>query len=326
MENKIEKIKKENQENETREFQFDRLVDRQKIDRKERRIRYRLLFYQISLLFCQNIFLSLENQSLIRKNQELKEKLQIVGGKGSANPKRDPMTAEIYKKLLKAAAGGAYSNIRLRIALCLLLILGLPISSLLFLRVYQIKTLVTKGYIALPLTEPSAFLTKEGQKVVKDRQKDFQVIFSMKEENSYIFTNHSKILSRETFTKAINLVTRKVSEEIPSKPNITSHSFRIGYITELWQRGNFDIESIRRTIEIENLRSNIIDYWWSDRQKEILSFLNAARFDELSTQMTKFGPVRNPHTEMEALTVLQAENQNLVSGISRPDMINDKKD
>jgi hypothetical protein len=42
--------------------------------------------------------------------------------------------------------------------------------------------------------------------------------------------------------------------------------------------------------------------------------------------MTKFGLVRNSITEIEALTVLQAEEQNLVGGISRPDMINDEKE
>ena len=35
-------------------------------------------------------------------------------------PKHDPMTAEIYKKLLKAAEGPAYTDVRLRIAICLL--------------------------------------------------------------------------------------------------------------------------------------------------------------------------------------------------------------
>ena len=57
----------------------------------------------------------------------------------------------------------------------------------------------------------------------------------MKGPDSYVFTNefnHFKILTRETITKAVNLVTRKISEEIHNKPNITSHSFRIGYITQ----------------------------------------------------------------------------------------------
>ena len=86
--------------------------------------------------------------------------------------------------------------------------------------------------------------------MVKDRQKDFQFIFLMKEPDSYVFTNesnHSKILTRETITKAVNLVTRRVSEEIFSKPNITSHSFRIGYITQLWKDSK-DIEFVKQTI------------------------------------------------------------------------------
>ena len=71
---------------------------------------------------------------------------------------------------------------------------------------------------------------------------------------------------------------------------------------------------------------NLVDGWWLDRQKEILSFLNPARFAQLSIEMTKFGPVQNSITEIEALTVLQAEEQNLVGGILRPDMINDQKE
>jgi hypothetical protein len=42
--------------------------------------------------------------------------------------------------------------------------------------------------------------------------------------------------------------------------------------------------------------------------------------------MKELGPVRNPITEIEALTVLQAEQQTIVGGISRPDMINDQKE
>ena len=151
------------------------------------------------------------------------------------------MTAEIYKKLLQAAEGPAYVDVRLRIAICLLTITGIRINELLPLKVYQLQTLVEEGWIAIDRSKRGpanhkAFLTKEGKKLVKDRQKDFQFIFLMKEPDSYVFTtesNHSKILIRKTITKAVNLVTRMVSEEISSKPNITSHSFRIGYITQL---------------------------------------------------------------------------------------------
>ena len=64
------------------------------------------------------------------------------------------------------------------------------------MKVYQLQTLVEEGWIAIDRSKrgPSnykAFLTKEGKKLVKDRQKDFQFIFLMKEPDSYIFTNES---------------------------------------------------------------------------------------------------------------------------------------
>ena len=39
----------------------------------------------------------------------------------------------------------------------------------------------------------------------------------------------------------------KVSNFLPSKPHITSHSFRIGYISQLW-KDTKDIEFVRQTI------------------------------------------------------------------------------
>ena len=55
------------------------------------------------------------------------------------------------------------------------------------------------------------------------------------------------MLRRESLTKSINVVTRKASEELPDKPNITSHSFRIGFITQLW-KDTKDIEFVRQVI------------------------------------------------------------------------------
>ena len=226
------------------------------------------------------IGLALRNQELVELNTELTQQLgtiiaelnQIkqehqekeIRKQACVNrkrlPKREPMTAEIYKKLVQAAAGPAYIDVRLRIAICLLTITGIRINELLPLKVYQLQTLVEEGWIAIDRSKRGpanhkAFLTKEGKKLVKDRQKDFQFIFLMKEPDSYVFTNesnHSKILTRETITKAVNLVTRTVSEEILSKPNITSHSFRIGYITQLWKDSK-DIEFVKQTIGHRNL-------------------------------------------------------------------------
>jgi site-specific recombinase XerC len=45
----------------------------------------------------------------------------------------------------------------------------------------------------------------------------------------------------------VNKVMHAVSKGLPSKPNITSHSFRIGYITQLWKDSK-DIEFVKQSI------------------------------------------------------------------------------
>jgi len=92
-------------------------------------------------------------------------------------------------------------------------------------------------------------------KIIQDRQKDFELIFLMKEPDSYLFTSetqHNKPLGRVVITKDINKVMRQVSNQLPDKPNITSHSFRIGYITQLW-KDTKDIEFIKQTIGHQKL-------------------------------------------------------------------------
>ena len=89
-----------------------------------------------------------------------------------------------------------------------------------------------------------AFLTKEGKKIIKDRQKDFQLIFLMKKSESFLFTSephYSKSIQHWVITKDVNKLMRQVSKQLNNKLSVTSHSFRIGYITQLW-KGTKDIE------------------------------------------------------------------------------------
>ena len=140
-------------------------------------------------------------------------------------------------------------------ALCILAVTGIRINELLPLKVSQLETFFKENWIAIDRSKrgPSshkAFLTKEGKKIIHDRQKDFQLIFLMKEPDSYFFTaeaNHYKSLDRVVITRDVNNVMREVSNQLPDKPNITSHSFRIGYITQLWKDSK-DIEFVKQTI------------------------------------------------------------------------------
>ena len=221
------------------------------------------------------IGLALRNEELLKSNDQLKQQLDGVlkelnlikqereeraaRKEARANrkrlPKRDPMTAEIYKELIKEAEGPTYIHVRTRIALCLLAVTGIRINELLPLKVNQLETLVEENWIAIDRSKrgPSnykSFLTKEGKKIIQDRKKDFQLIFLMKEPNAYVFSpeiNHFKKLRREVITTDVNKVMHKVSKIFPGQPNITSHSFRIGYITQLW-KDTKDIEFVKQTI------------------------------------------------------------------------------
>jgi len=221
------------------------------------------------------IGLALRNEELLKSNDRLKQQLDEVlkelnaikeereekaaRKEARANrkrlPKRDPMTGEIYRELMRATEGPTYINLRTRMALWILAVTGIWINELLSLKVSQLETLFKENWIAIDRSKrgPSnhkAFLTKEGKKIIQDRQKDFQLIFLMKEPDSYLFTaesNHYKPLDRVVITRDVNKVMREVSNQLPGKPNITSHSFRIGYITQLWKNSK-DIEFVKQTI------------------------------------------------------------------------------
>ena len=191
----------------------------------------------------------------LTKQRQEKEALKLARLKRKRLPKRDPITFEVYDFLIKSVNGKNYRNARLRIAICLLTITGIRINELLPLKVYQLENLVKKNWIEINRskrgpTNHKAYLTPKGKKLLRQRQEDFEFIFWIKEPNAYVFTSEytpDKMLRRESLTKSINVVTRKASEELPDKPNITSHSFRIGFITQLW-KDTKDIEFVRQVI------------------------------------------------------------------------------
>lgn len=78
-----------------------------------------------------------------------------------------------------------------------------------------------------------AFLTQEGKKIAKNRKKDFQFLFLIKNSNSSIVSshpNHHQMLSLERMRREI----RSVSKILSNQPKLNSHRFRIDSISELW--------------------------------------------------------------------------------------------
>lgn len=201
----------------------------------------------------------------IKSEREAKIKRKQAWLNRKRLPKRDPINYEIYKLLLEESEGPSYVSIRTRVAICLLTVTGIRISELLPLKVWQVQTLVEEGWISIDRLKRGpanhkAFLTKAGKQMIRDRQEDFDALIRIKNKDSYLFTsdrNPNQMLQRQTLTMDVNKISKVVSQRLPDKPNITSHSFRIGYITKLWTDSK-DIEFVRQTIGHQKLDSTSV--------------------------------------------------------------------
>ena len=210
----------------------------------------------------QQLEIVVSELNLIKKEREEKAARKKAWSNPKRLPKRDPVSSEIYNLLMKESEGPGYIATRTRIAICLLTVTGIRIGELLLLNVGQLETLLEEHWISIDRLKKGpashkAFLTPEGKKMVKARKKDFEFLFLMKDKDSYVFTSDRKptqMLRRETVTINVNRVMHSVSNLLPSQPAITSHSFRIGYISKLW-KDTKDIEFVRQTIGHRSLNS-----------------------------------------------------------------------
>jgi integrase len=250
--NKIQKIEKFNKKNikityKKIESQLDSLGKGQEVNQKELRLGFIGLAKQNSELLDlnkelnQQLEIVMSELNVIKKEREEKAARREKWSKRKRLPKRDPINSEIYNLLMKESEGPSYIAIRTRIAICLLTVTGIRIGELLPLKVGQLETLLKEGWISIDRLKKGpanhkAFLTSEGKKIVKARKRDFEFLFLMKDKDFYVFTSDRKpnqMLRRETITIDVNRVMHSVTNLLPSKPNITSHSFRIGYISQL---------------------------------------------------------------------------------------------
>ncbi len=173
MKNKIQKINKKDSQLVNLESQLDLLLKGQ----EKNSDKLQIIGEELRRGF---IGLALRNEELLKSNEQLKQHLKelnaikeeqeakAVRKKARANrkrlPKRDPMTREIYKELIKATEGPTYIHVRTRVALCILAVTGIRISELLPLKVNQLQTLIEENWIAIDRskrgpTNHKAFLT-----------------------------------------------------------------------------------------------------------------------------------------------------------------------
>jgi integrase len=198
-------------------------------------------------------------------------------------PKREPITTEIYDSLIQSSQNFKYSNLyqsaRLRLALALLLVTGIRISELLPLKMKQVESLFTNHWISIDRAKRGpanhkAFLTKEGGRIMQERRSDFELMQLFKDDDYYIFTaeNSKKPLAREAFTNLINKFIKECARKMDQNPNLSSHSFRVGFITQLWRDTN-DIEFVRQAIghaKIDTTSQYVANLSEKERQDRML--------------------------------------------------------
>jgi len=153
MKDKIQKFKKENNDNQLANYkklqsQLKLISEGQEISRDEMRRGFIGLAQQNQELVKLNKQLTQQLDTVVEELNQLKKERHEKASRKEARanrkrlPKRDPMTAEIYKELIKEAEGPTYLHVRLRLALCLLAVTGVRINELLNIKVFQLKTIL----------------------------------------------------------------------------------------------------------------------------------------------------------------------------------------
>lgn len=212
-------------------------------------------------------------------------------------PEREPMTEKIYQALIQTTPNHTYIHARLRIAMVLLCITGVRIGELLPIKVFQIQTLFSDGWIAIDRSKRGpasykAFLNKKGQQLLNERKTDFEYICAAKfnDPNALVFSpmnKHKTPLRRDTFTKQVNSILNEVSLNIEGNPNIKSHSFRKGFITQLW-RDTGDIEYVRQVIghtNVDTTSKYVTRLSESERAEKMRNITNSTDFVQSSIQI-----------------------------------------
>ena len=231
---KLNKLKKaEEEEYKKIRYNLELILEGQKINQKDLRLGFIGLATQNSELLESKKKLNDQLERVIRELDGLKKERDEKINRKEARinrkrlPKRDPVSLEIYQTLIHATEtdmtrSNSYTRARLRVALCLLAITGIRVNELLPLKVHQLKTLLAEGWIKIDRSKRGpashkAYLSKQGKQILKSRQKDFDLLYLLKEDNSYIFSsqlNHNKPIRRERITKDINKIMGLVSKKI----------------------------------------------------------------------------------------------------------------
>lgn len=216
---------------------------------------------------------------------------------------KQPSDFDCYKAILQnlEREQNSFKQAWLRLAITLLFITGARISEILTIKKKNIETLFTELKPCLEFETPSqyqknhkVFLTPHQTILARQRKEDWELIQKIScSENPFLFgtkNKKDKHLSREYFTREINNVLNQVGQESGIK--LTSHSFRKGYITKLYEVTN-DVELISNVVGHKSFATTqkYFEQYTEDEIKEKMSNLILSASQTLQTYYNKQGPI-----------------------------------
>lgn len=224
-----------------------------------------------------------ETNDQYRKAEDEKQKRREQREKAQKRVKRQPIHEEEYNAIIDYITHTDAINIenraKYKLMACLLLLTGARINEILDIKIKPVMQLLKDQYIPIDRSkggpkQHKAFINKHGQKLLERRKDDIQVLLSgyglvleninsknmadLNLQNLYMFPGKKdgKPLSRPTFNNNFNKTLAKVPSFIHKQKTITSHSFRAGYITDLWKKTS-DIELVRQFVCKYSVNSDI---------------------------------------------------------------------
>lgn len=221
----------------------------------------------------------------LQKQRKEKEEQEYKRKKYRERIKKEiaaPIDFEKYQFLMSYIGNSLdLKSVKKRIAFTILFVTGLRISEIRTLDFQKISTIFQKQrpYIKVNRlkggkVEHKAFLTPKGREIIRERKQDFDILFSQ-DQPVLFYSRRTKdgYTARPYFNRIINESLKVLTQQFDAR--YTSHSFRRGFITQLWQDSG-DIEFVRQAIGHTDIR-NTQHYIKSLTDKEM-----SERFDQLT--------------------------------------------
>jgi site-specific recombinase XerD len=228
-------------------------------------------------------------------------------------PTKNTITIEELSEIIKWVPNHFKEKLiiaRVRIAIMLLYITGLRISSLLSLRKKDIKSLVSDQQCEIFIAKSSKkqkttckqfiYIGEEGSHLLRELNDDLTILYkNQPNEEGPIFVgqNKQKLINLRNFCGSINKVLQFASQKLNKR--LRSHNFRITYTTDFLSKGA-RIEEVKDIVGHSNIKSTSVYSEWpqvseevkKDKLKKIITEIQSLRVKKQIAEDFKF-PLTN---------------------------------